>query len=258
MKFNLAKAAVFAGASLMSATAAAEFYVAGSYGIVDQDDSSNKGNFTSDFTTGTVTGVNPPLTIPAQSPVGWKTEFDRGDQWTLALGWKIDNFRVELEYARSASDVDTHKGVSAAGIDLTDIDAGVLISGNVGDLGVTVGELVANGRGEIETDSFFLNGYYDFENESAFTPFVGVGIGTTTVDVEYAPSGVPVISDDDSGMSYQAIVGADYEITEALDVVLSIQYVTGDDATVSSSLLPAKFDIENESISYRLGLRYTF
>ena len=93
---------------------------------------------------------------------------------------------------------------------------------------------------------------------SAFTPFVGIGIGNTKVDVEYAPCGVGVINDDDSGISYQAIVGADYEITEGLDVVLSIQYMNGDDASVSSSLLPAKFDIENESFSYRLGVRYSF
>ncbi len=258
MKTKLTRTAVFAITILMSATTAAELYVGGSYGIVDQDDSSNSGTFTGDFTTGTVTGVNPPLTIPAGNPVGWKTEFDSGDQWTLALGWKLNNFRIELEYARSSSDVDTHKGVSAAGIDLTAIDAGVLISGNTGDLGASVGALAANGRGEIETDSFFLNGYYDFENDSAFTPFVGVGIGNTEVDVEYAPSGVGVISDDDSGTSYQAIAGVDYEITEGFDVVFSIHYLDGDDATVRSSLLPAEFDIENESLSYRLGVRYTF
>ena len=136
MKFNIAKAALFAGTSQIGATAAAEIYVAGTYGIVDQDDSNNSGNFTSDFTTGAVTGVNPPLTIPAGSPVVWETDFDKGDQWSLAIGYKLNNFRVELEYARTTSDIDTHKGVSAAGIDLTAIDAGVLISGNVGDLGV--------------------------------------------------------------------------------------------------------------------------
>jgi len=30
--------------------------------------------------------------------------------------------------------------------------------------------------------SVFLNGYYDFENGSPVTPFVGVGIGNSTVD----------------------------------------------------------------------------
>ena len=47
-------------------------------------------------------------------------------------------------------DVNRHFGVNAAGIDLSNIDAGVLIAGNVGDLGVSTEGLVANGAGAIE------------------------------------------------------------------------------------------------------------
>lgn len=238
--------------------ASANIYISASYGINDQDDSSNDGRFTGDFTTGTVTGVNPPLNIPSSSPVGWKTDFDNGDAYSLALGWQHEHFRIELEYAYSDSDVDTHTGVSAAGLDLSAIDAGVLIAGNVGDLGVSVADLVADGRGEIENTLFFINGYYDFANNTAFTPYVGAGIGYSNVDVTYRPSGVGVINSDDDVFVYQLMVGIAYKVTDPVDVTLNARYRDGDEASVESSLLPANFDIENQSWIFDLGVRYTF
>ncbi len=234
------------------------FYISGSFGINNQDDVTNKGTFTQNFTTGAVTGVTPPLSIPAGNDVEWDTELDRGDTHALAVGWQQGNFRVELEYSASNADIDSHENVSAAGIALGAIDAGVLISGNVGDLGISVANLVAPGAGEIETSTLFLNGFYDFDTGTALTPFIGAGIGTTKVEVEYNPSGVGIIDDEDRTFAYQFAAGAFYTLTDNMDVMLTINYVDGDEATVDSSLLPAKFDIENESINYRLGLRYRF
>ncbi|MEP4486594.1 outer membrane protein [Marinobacter alexandrii] len=259
LRGTLLAASVATASAVMSGTAmSADFYVAGSLGLVDQDDSSTDGKFTSDFTTGTVTGVNPPLTIPAGNKVGWDTKFDDGDGFNLALGMIIESFRVELEYSATDADVDKHTGVSAAGIDLTSIDAGVLITGNVGDLGVSVGDLVANGQGSLETESFFLNGFYDFHNSTNFTPFIGAGIGYTNIDVDYKPSNVQIINDDDDVFSYQVSGGVSYAFTDFFHLVGSIRYRTSDDASVNSSLLPAKFDIENESLMYDIGLRYNF
>jgi opacity protein-like surface antigen len=252
-------ASVTAVALMTSGTAlAADFYVSGSIGLVDQDDSGNDGRFSSDFTTGAVTGVTPPLTVPSGSKVGWDTKFDDGSAYNLAVGMIIESFRIELEYSITEADVDKHTGVSAAGIDLTSIDAGVLISGNEGDLGVTVGDLVANGKGSVETESFFLNGFYDFHNSSNFTPFVGAGIGYSNIDVDYKPSNVRIINDDDDVISYQLSGGLSYAFNEFFHVVASVRYRTSDDASVKSSLLPARFDIENESLMYDIGLRYHF
>jgi len=249
-----------AAASTMTSAAAfsADFYVSGSFGLVEQDDSSTDGKFASDFTTGTVTGVNPPLTIPAGNKVGWSTKYDDGTAFNLAIGMAVEAFRLELEYSATEADVDKHTGVSAAGIDLTDIDAGVLLTGNVGDLGVSAGDLVANGKGSLETETFFLNGFYDFHNSTDFTPFIGAGIGYSNIDVDYKPSNVKIINDDDDVVSYQVSGGVSYAFNDFFHVVGSIRYRTSDDASVNSSLLPAKFDIENESLMYDIGLRYYF
>ncbi|MDP2126947.1 MAG: outer membrane beta-barrel protein [Pseudohongiella sp.] len=250
----LSAAAVFS----FSHTASADYYVAGSYGLNSQGSSNNDGVFTSNFTTGTVTGVTPPLQIPSGSPVGWRTNFDNGDVYALAFGRKFGQLRVEFEYSQSDSDVDSHRGVTAAGLDLSGIDAGVLISGNVGDLGVSVAGLVADGRGHIKTSGFQLNALYDFDLGSALTPFVGVGLGQSKVDVTYIPSGVGVISNDDRVFSYQIVAGLEYALNNSLSLVGTARYRDGNDATVRSSLLPASFDVQNTSTVFDIGIRYTF
>lgn len=252
--------ALFSAATVLgfSQVASADYYVSGSYGLNAQGSSDNAGIFTSGFTTGSVTGVTPPLDIPAGSPVGWRTSFDNDDIFTLAVGRKFGQLRVELEYSQSDADVDTHRGVAAAGLDLSAIDAGVLISGNVGDLGVSVAGLVADGRGRVKTSGFQLNAMYDFDLGTALTPFVGAGLGQSKVDVTYAPSGVGVINDDDRVFVYQLVAGLEYEIDSNFSIIGSARYRDGDDATVRSSLLPANFDIENKGYVFDVGLRFTF
>ena len=231
-------------------------YISGSIGYNNQDDSNNQGVFTSDFTTGQVTGVNPPLNIPAGAAVGWNTQLDSGIGYSLAYGWYLPQMRLELEYAVSDADVTSHTGVNAAGLDLGAIDAGVLIAGNVGDLGVSVADLVADGRGEIESDTLYINGLYDFGDGSGFTPYVGLGLGYSSVDVLYAPSGVGIIDSDDTVFAYQLIVGASLDINDSTKAFGNIRYRKSSDVSVSSTLLPASFDVENESIVLDIGVRF--
>ncbi len=265
MKFNplmtrCALGVMLAGASVAQADSFTDgLYIGAGYGYVDMDDISTDGTFTSDFTTGTTSEVNPPLTIPAGESVRWSTEIDDGDAFNLVIGKQIfETFRVELEYTATSNDVDGHDNVTAAGIALDGLDAGVLLTGNVGDLGVTVGDLVANGQGEVETSTFLVNGYYDFKNSTAFTPFIGAGIGYSNVEVEYEPSNVGIIDDDDDVFAWQIMGGVSYSINDNFHVVGSVRYRETDDAEVNSDLLPAEFDIETEATIIDLGIRYTF
>lgn len=244
--------------SLATSVQANSFYVSGSYGIADIDDIDSDGTFTSDFVTGTVTGVNPPLTIPAGNAVTWDTDLDRGDSYSLAFGMRFDNFRVELEYAASSTDIDSHENVVAAGLALGALDAGVLISGNVGDLGVTVADLVAAGEGEVEVQSWFINGYYDFRNDTNWVPFVGVGIGNAEIDVSYEPSNVAILDDDDSVFAYQLMAGVAYQFNDQFAITASLRYRDYEEATLDATLLPAEFDIELDEMVYDLGIRYEF
>jgi opacity protein-like surface antigen len=246
-------------ATIISAPAfASDLYISASVGINDQENTFNDGTFTSNFETGNIDALAAPLTIPSGAEVNWSTDLDKGDSYTFAFGKKINNFRIEVEYANSNADVKSHSGVSAAGIDLTQLDAGILISGNVGDLGVSTGALVADGRGEIVTAGLYFNGYYDFDTGSAWTPFIGVGIGYGDTEVTFKPSGVDVISDKDSSTMYQLMAGIGYDLTESANLYAQVRYRDSGDVSVDSALLPAEFDIENESMVFDMGLRYSF
>ncbi len=243
---------------LTASTAAAEgFYISGSLGAANQESSSNSGSFTSAFTTGTVTGVEPPLNIAAGSGLSWNTVFDSDINFSGAIGYDYGNLRAELSVSHHENNVNRHTGVTAAGIDLSNIDAGVLISGNVGDLGVSTAGLVGTGAGEIENTSVMLNGYYDFDFEGDLTPYIGFGIGNVNTDVSFAPSATPIVNDDDTGFAWQFIVGADYMISDSLSFFGNYRYVSADEATVNVSLVPATLEIDNDFQIFELGLKFS-
>ena len=257
VKRNFMAASVLA--SLISVSAfAGDLYISAAVGINDQESTFNDGTFTSDFETGNIGALSAPLTIPAGGDVNWSTDLDKGDSYTVAFGKKINNFRIEVEYAYSDADVKSHFEVNAASIDLTGLDAGILISGSVGDIGVSTGELVADGRGEMVTTGLYFNGYYDLDTGSAWTPFIGVGIGYGDAEVTFNPSGVNVISDKDSSTMYQLITGIGFDLTDSANLYAQVRYRDSGDITVDSALLLAEFDIENESMVYDMGVRYSF
>lgn len=250
--------ALSAGLLLGSTALADDLYLSGSLGLSNQQSTSNNGRFFEPFTTGVVTGVDPALTIPAGEGIGWRTSYDRGRYHSITLGWDIDILRVEMEYSRSGSDVDRHRGVSAAGIDLSGIDAGVLISENVGDLGTSVADLVAVDSGEINSKAVMLNFIYDFDLGAPIIPYAGIGVGLTDTDVTFRPSNEEVINSDDKTFMYQFILGATYEVNETFDVFANYRYRASNDLSVTATMLPARFSINNEAHIFDLGLRVKF
>ncbi len=256
---SLFRSLVLSSAVILANGSFAEgFYITGTLGSADQNSSSNTGSFTSAFTTGAVTGVTPPLDIPAGAGLSWGTEFDSDLLYSAAFGYDYGSLRVELSINRNENNVNKHSGVTAAGIDLSAIDAGVLIAGNEGDLGIPVSSLVRDGAGELKTTSVMINGFYDFDLSGDLTPYVGLGIGNSSTDVSFAPSGTPIVNDDDSGFAWQAIIGADYAVSETISVFGNFRYFSADDVSVGLDLLPATLDIENEVQVFELGLRYSF
>lgn len=248
-------------ATLLAATGASaqEFYISGSLGQSFADDIDSDGTFTRAFTTGTVTGVNPPLTLPAGAPVRWNTSIDDSMFYSLALGLDTDFLRYEFEYSQAGFDISSHQGVTAGGIALGAIDAGVLISGNVGDLGTSVANLVASDNGEVDTATYMVNAFYDFDLGMPLTPYVGIGLGNTTFDVRYNPGGVEVIDDESNEFAWQVMAGASYALNDAATIYASWRYRDGEEPTVPSTLLPARFSLGNDGThTLDVGIRYAF
>lgn len=250
--------AAIAAALTAAPAAAQDYYGSISLGGVMLNDSDNRGSFSSDFLTGTGTTIPNNTPLPAGTSVGWTTEFDTGYTLSAALGRRFDNgLRGEIELAYQSNDVDTHNNVQAAGIPLDNQDVGVLISG-APQQGATVGEIVANGRGSVETTFLMANVYYDFNQYGALTPYVGAGVGAGFVNVEYAPSGVGIVDDDDIVLAYQLVAGASYEINDRTALFAQYRYRATADVETNVDLFPATLDVENRASVIEAGLRFNF
>lgn len=245
-----------ASALLLGAPAAAQdWYVSGSIGYGQQNDSNNAGQ-TGAFTTGNI-GDGTTIDVAANTPYGWSTEFDGGTVVSAELGARFgSNLRAGVEISYQNADVDTHTNVTLGGGDIGGLDAAAL-AGAPDPLGVSVGALVADGQGEIESTSVFANVYYDF-GEDSFKPYVGAGLGFSDVNVTYAPSNVGIIDDGETKLAYQVKAGATYAFDNNWEVFGEYTYRATEDIEVNNDLFPGDLEIENQSNLFSVGARYRF
>lgn len=235
---------------------AQDWYAGGSIGINAQADSDNKGE-TGAFTTGNL-GDGSTLDVAAGTDYGWTTEFDSGTAFAAEVGARYGNgLRSGIEFAYTTADVDTHTGVTLGGGSIDGLDA-ASIAGSPDALGVTVGQVVADGRGDITNTAVFANLYYDFNREASFQPYVGVGIGISDVDVDYQPSGIQVVDDSETKFAYQGKAGVTWWLNPEWEVYGEYAYRATEDIELENQLFPGTLDIENQSNTFSVGARYRF
>ena len=239
-----------------SAAYAQEWYVGGSIGTLMQDDSDNAGK-TGAFTTGNGAPAVPNGTaVAAGTPYGWKTEFEDGTAASAEVGLRYGGgLRSGLELAYSKADVDRHSGVTLGGAVIDGVDAAVL-TGSATQLGATVGAVVDDGRGEITNTGVFANVYYDFDLGNGLQPYVGAGIGFAQVEVDYSPSGVGIINDDDTAFAWQLKGGLTWKFDPRWEAYGEYAYRQTDDLSFDNKLFPGTLNIENSQSVVSLGLRY--
>ena len=155
-----------------------------------------------------------------------KAEYDTGFGITGALGYDFGMFRVEGEVGYRKSDYDK---VGAS--EQTKVDAG----------------------GDVTNWDFMVNGYFDIENDSPFTPYVGAGIGAAILDSSAVNAGgINMSSGDDTVFAYQAIAGVAYTFAQAWMVQAEYRFFGTEDPTYSNT--------ESEYMAHNLfvGIRYNF
>lgn len=188
----------------------------------------------------------------------------------LALGYDTGNVRFEFEYfKRGDVDHNTSLALLTGGsnawlnmggnyYDLNDIDIDWLNEGIAKCLNIHT---------DIETETFFLNTYADFQVAKKFELYVGAGIGMakhkskTSFNVNLNPYNIPItagFSDSESNtcVAYNVTAGAAYLITDNLAVDLGLRYADLGEVEMGG-LIPLEADsmISKEAI---LALRYTF
>ncbi|MDB9822950.1 outer membrane beta-barrel protein [Deltaproteobacteria bacterium] len=110
-------------------------------------------------------------------------------------------------------------------------------------------------NGDVSLLSVLINGYYDFNNRSAFTPYLSAGIGFSRIqvtDLNIPGAGIFSATDEDYMFSYLMGFGVAYEIDENVSIDIGYQNFTPSDPNFDTT--QAEFKSHNIS----LGLRISF
>ncbi len=157
----------------------------------------------------------------ASGPIDFETGYLVGG----AIGYDYANspFRTEVEFTYRTGDTDT-------------IPASI---GTGGDLAST---------------SLMINAYYDFETGSAWTPYVGIGIGAAT-EIDYDVTGAGEFSD--TGLfAAQIMAGASYAVNEQTSVYGELRYF--DAGSVELSGAGGVLNTDYSSVDLAFGVSFTF
>ena len=176
---------------------------------------------------GFATASDSDLTDSTVPGVTVNTEFDTGLTLGAALGYNFNRFRVEGEISYQKNDVD-----------------------KIGAQGVSF-----DATGNATALSFLINGYYDFVNRSAFTPYISAGLGFAQVefnDLNISVSGFPCSSDEDTLFAYQIGIGVGYAVTEKVIIDVKYRYFGTEDSEYDTT--KAEFASNN----FLIGVRVNF
>lgn len=255
MKKSVFLVASAAALGVPSSALAQGTYVGVSGGLSLPGDSSNSGSFdeavpaTADFPE-----------IAADTDLAWGTDFDNGFEVSGHAGYAFGNgLRAELQVAYNEYDVDTHTGLTVGGADIDGTDSAVLTRGAADAANPTVGEVIADGQGDVSNIGVFGNVFYDLNAGGTISPYVGAGIGYQWVDVDFQPSGVDVANDNDGVFAYQLMAGASFAVSERANIFAQYTYRDSfEDADIALNLLPATLGVESQQSIISAGVRFGF
>ncbi len=152
-----------------------------------------------------------------------KMTFDNGFLGTGAVGYDfVGPFRAEAEYSWQKNDLDT-----------------LSYSNRIGNFN----------QGDLTTQAIMVNGYYDVDTGSPWSPFIGAGIGWAKVDL--STPALP-LGDNDDVFAYQFMAGVAYNISDQLALDAQYRFFGTEDATIQGA------DFSTNSNDLMVGIRYTF
>ena len=154
-------------------------------------------------------------------------EYDLGLALGAALGYDFGNTRLEGEISYQKNDFEK------ASLLWVDVDL----------------------TGDITCLSLLMNGYYDFVNNSAFTPYLSAGLGFAKVevnDLNVPGSGLPNSNDDDTVFAYQVGVGVGYAVNEKVTIDANYRYFATSDPEFDTT------EAEFASHNFLFGVRVNF
>ncbi|AXI43519.1 outer membrane protein [Sulfitobacter sp. SK011] len=169
-----------------------------------------------------------------------KQDFDPNGEFALGLvlGARVaPNVRAEVELSYSNSDVD--------GTELT-----------------LLAPFSTDASGDLSATSLLVNAWYDFETNSSWRPYVGGGIGYTSVDAYVVSSQGPAnFNDSDGGFSYQIGFGVTFPVGQSGTIDIGYRYRETPNLKLTSGAMggTAVFDdIDFKAQTIQIGYNYRF
>ena len=112
--------------------------------------------------------------------------------------------------------------------------------------------------GNITATSLMKNFIVDIPNNSVFTPYVGVGIGLSYIDVEFGEAssvdGEATGGDDETLFSYQAIGGVATKLTSAADFIVEYRFL----GTAEGDFDGVRRDLSYNTSALFLGVKFEY
>lgn len=144
-----------------------------------------------------------------------------------------------------------------AGYQVTDnVRAGLQLSYSELDAtGDVSGTTLLQSRAETEALSVMVNGYYDFKNETKFTPYVGGGLGVSFIEAStYSEdsSFIYTSEGDDEVLAYNLMAGLNYAATDNITVGAEYKYF----GTEEVNLDGVKADNESHNVGVTLAYHF--
>jgi outer membrane protein OmpA-like peptidoglycan-associated protein len=170
--------------------------------------------------------VNTPSTTVTDT-TSRSVKFDNGNMGSVFVGYDYGSkWRAEVELSRRAAGLSTVSGTAASG--------------------------------EALASSLMLNGMYDFSSASAFTPYLGLGLGYSQVKMKRAtPFGASSINDSDNALALQGIAGVSYAMSQTLDLFADYRYFQTQNLDLRTAAgTKASFDLSDHAVM--VGFRYNF
>jgi opacity protein-like surface antigen len=244
----------FTAACCMPAIAQAQTYVGVSGSLTLPNDSNNKGTFTAEVPATATAAV-----IPVDTPLAWKTEYDKGYNISAHVGHRLNGgLRIEGELFYTRNGIKRHSGLTVGGANIDAADVSVLTRGVPAATNPTVGTVLNSGTGSAKTFGGFANLYYDLNIEGKFQPYVGAGIGVARNRLNFRPSDVAVGKGSDTNLAYQFAAGATYKVSDSFEVFGQYNYRDFGKNKLALTLLPADLNVKNKQSMFSLGVRIPF
>jgi len=121
---------------------------------------------------------------------------------------------------------------------------------------------------KVKTDALMLNAYYDFDTGSAFTPYIGAGIGYAKTKVAYADNNFNINgfwkqTDSHTNIAWQIGAGIAYELNDNVSIDVGYRYVDYGKFDVLNTTAVAFGNITRDTYEVTAnelyaGIRYSF